>query len=98
VADLQVNNATMTQARAALHAAADRLAPVVRAVQCLDDQVVGTNALESMLADANPTLAARLQIIGQALTELAAHVSQANASYGETDQKLSQSLGAGSSS
>jgi hypothetical protein len=88
----------MTRAQAALHSAADRLAPVVRAVQCLDDQVVGTNAVESMLADANPALATRFQIIGQALTELAAHIGQANASYGETDQKLSQSLGAGSPS
>jgi hypothetical protein len=93
VADLQVSDATMTQAQAAFRTAAGKLAPVVRAVQALDDQVVGTNPLESMLADANHTFATKLEIIGQALTELAAHTGQANASYGETDHALSQSLG-----
>lgn len=92
MADLQVDDATMTHVQAVLRAAAGKLAPVVRVVQGLDDQVVGANPLESMLADANRTLATKLEIIGQALTSLAAGTSQANASYGETDQALSQSL------
>ncbi|HEV3379692.1 MAG TPA: hypothetical protein VG142_01700 [Trebonia sp.] len=91
--DLQVSNTTMMQAQATFHAAAGKLAPVIPAVQGLDDQVVGMNALESMLTDANRTLASKLEIIGQALAELAAHAGQANASYGETDQTLSQGLG-----
>lgn len=93
MADLRVTDEVMTQAQATFRAAADKLGPVARAAQGLDDQVVGTNALESMLADANPALATKLQIIGQALTELAAHTGQASTAYGHTDQDLGHTAG-----
>ena len=93
--DLLVENATMTQAQAALKAAADSLSLALRAVRGLDDQVVGPNAVQSMLGDANSALGTNLQIIGQALTDLAASVGQSNASFGDADQDLSRSLGDG---
>jgi hypothetical protein len=92
MSDLHVKSTTLNQAQAAFNSAAGRLAPVARAVQGIDDEVVGTNELESMLGDANHQVAVRLQIIGQALSELAAHTGQANEAYGETDRALSRSI------
>ena len=40
------------------------------------------------------TLGAELGIIGQALTELAAHVTGINAAFTQVDQQLSQEVGA----
>jgi hypothetical protein len=89
VADLRVEDATLAEAQSAFRAASNRLAPVVWTLKGLDSGVVGATPLTGKLQDADGVLAAELGIIGQALAELAAHVSQINAAFGQVDQTLS---------
>lgn len=49
MADLQVDNATMTHVQAVLRATAGKLAPVVRVVQGLNDKVVSAIAARTRL-------------------------------------------------
>jgi hypothetical protein len=95
VADLRVEDATLTGAQATFRAAGNHLAPVVRALQGLDAEVVGADLLAGKLQDAQELLGAEFGIIGQALAELADHATVINAAFTQVDQQLSQTAGAG---
>jgi len=88
VADLRVEDATLTNAQAAFRAAGNRLGPVVWAVRGLDCGAVGATPLAEKLQEANALLAAELGITGQALAELAARANEIGATFGGTDQAL----------
>jgi hypothetical protein len=90
VADLLITDPALTAAQATFQTAGNRLAPVVRALQGLDAEVVGADPLAGQLQDAQELLGAELGIIGQALTQLADQASQINAAFTQTDQQLSQ--------
>jgi hypothetical protein len=94
VADLRITDTALTEAQATLRSAGDRLAPVVRALQGLDTEVVGADPLIGKLQDAQQVLGSELGILGQALTELAAHASAISATFAQADQQLSQATGA----
>ncbi len=94
VADLRVDDAALAEANATFRTASNRLAPVVRTLQGLDAEVVGVNPLAGKLQDAHEQLGAELGIIGQALMELAAHITGINAAFTQVDQRLSQEAGA----
>jgi len=94
VADLRITDPALTAAQATFRTAGNRLAPVVRALQGLDTEVVGADPLAGKLQDAHELLGAELGIVGQALTQLADHASEINAVFTQTDQQLSQAAGA----
>jgi hypothetical protein len=90
MADLRVDDATVAKAQTTFRTAADHLGPAVWAVKGLNDEVVGADPLSERLRDAHGVLAAGLEIIGQALTQLAGHVGEADAAFGDVDQALSR--------
>ena len=94
MADLRITDPALTAAQATFQTAGNRLAPVVRALQGLDTDVVGADPLAGQLQDAQGLLGAELGIVGQALTQLADHASQINAVFTEADQQLTQAAGA----
>ena len=94
MADLRITDPALTAAQATFRTAGGRLAPVVRALQGLDTEVVGADPLAGRLQDAQELLGAELNIVGQALADLADHASQINAAFTQTDQQLSQAAGA----
>jgi hypothetical protein len=90
MADLRVEDSTLEKARTTFRASANRLGPVVWAVKGLNDEVAGADPLSEGLRNAHSMLAAGLEIIGQSLTQLADHVGEADAAFGDVDQALSQ--------
>jgi hypothetical protein len=94
VADLWITDPALTAAQATFRLAGNRLAPVVRALQGLDTEVVGAGPLVGKLQDAQTLLGAEFGIVGQALAELAGHASQVNAAFTQADQQLSRAAGA----
>ena len=94
VADLRITDPALTAAQATFRTAGNRLAPVVRALQGLDTEVVGAGPLAGKLQDAQDLLGAEFGIVGQALAELAGHASQVNAASTQADQQLSRAAGA----
>jgi hypothetical protein len=56
VADLRITDPALTAAQATLRTAGNRLAPVVRALQGLDAEVVGADPLAGRLQDAQELL------------------------------------------
>lgn len=88
MADLQIDDATTAGAVAGLRAAANRLAPVIRAVSGLDTEVVGANALATDLEQAGQTLAAALGNLGTEVAGLAADIDRAAAGLAGTDRSL----------
>ena len=90
MADLRITDPALTAAQATFQTAGNRLAPVVRALQGLDTDVVGADPLAGRLQDAQGLLGAELGIVGQALAEVADQASQINAGFTQTDQQLSQ--------
>ena len=94
MADLRITDPALTAAQATFAAAGNRLAPVVRALQGLDAEVVGAGPLAGKLQDAQELLGSEFGIVGQALAELAGHASQINAAFTQADQQLSQAAGA----
>lgn len=88
MADLRIDDATTASAVATLRAAAGRLAPVLSAVQGLDTEVVGVNALADQLGQADQALAAALTALGKALTAFATEVSGAATALATTDLRL----------
>ena len=94
MADLRITDPALTAAQATFRTAGNRLAPVVRALQGLDTEVVGADPLAGKLQDAQELLGAELGIVGQALAQLADHASQINAAFTQADQQLSQAAGA----
>lgn len=94
MADVRVENATLTNAETTFRAAGNRLGPAVWALKCLNSGVVGAAPLAEKLQDAHALLAAELGITGQALAELAARTDQIGAAFGGTDQALAAEAGA----
>jgi hypothetical protein len=90
VADLRITDPALTAAQGTFRAAGSRLAPVVRALQGLDTEVVGAAPLAGRLQDGQELLGAELGIVGQALAQLADHASQIDAAFTQADQQLSQ--------
>jgi type VII secretion effector (TIGR04197 family) len=93
MADLRVEDATMVNAAAALHGAARRLSPVVRAVQAADTEVAGANTLATQLDAAGQAVTAVLEALGTAITALADGITQSGAGYAATDIALSREAG-----
>ena len=94
MADLRITDPALTAAEATFRTAGNRLAPVVRALQGLDTEVVGAAPLAGKQQDGQELLGAEFGIVGQALAELADHASQINAAFTQADQQLSQAAGA----
>ena len=94
MADLRITDPALAAAQATFRTAGNRLAPVVRALQGLDGDVVGAGPLAGRLQDAQELLGAELGIVGQALAQLADHAAQINAAFTQTDKQLSQAAGA----
>ena len=90
VADLRIEDATLTHAQTAFSTAGNRLGPVVWAVRGLNSRVVGATLLAGKLQEADALLAAELGITGQALTELAARANEIGTVFGGVDQALAQ--------
>lgn len=93
MADLRVEDAALTKAQSTFHTAGGRLAPVVPALNALNSDVVGAAPLAGGLHDAQAILAVDLGIIGQALTELAAHANEIKAAFDHVDQALAREAG-----
>jgi hypothetical protein len=89
VADLRIEDATLTEAKATFRAASDRLGPVAWTLKGLNADVVGAAPLAANLQDAGELLGAEFGIVGQALAELAAHAVAINATFTQVDQGLS---------
>ena len=94
VADLRITDPALTAAQATFRTAGNRLAPVVRALQRLDTEVVGAGPLAGKLQEAQELLGPEFGIVGQAMAELAEHAAQINAAFTQADQQLSQAAGA----
>ena len=88
MADLRIDDVTTAGAVAGLRAAANKLAPVIRAVHALDTAVAGANALADGLDQADQSLAAALGSLGTGLTEFATWIDGAAAGLASTDQTL----------
>lgn len=89
VADLRIEDATLTEAQATFRAASDRLGPVAWTLKGLNADVVGAAPLVARLQDASELLGAEFGIIGQALAELSAHAVAINTAFAQVDQGLS---------
>ena len=90
MADLRVEQRVLTHAQGALRTAANRLAPVERAVKILDVDAAGAAALADALGAGNAQLAAGLQATGKSLDGLAQFLADAGIAYGHTDQTLAR--------
>jgi hypothetical protein len=88
--DLRVEDGTLTDAQTALRSAGNRLAPVARSLKGLDCEAAGAAPLVAELRDADDMLAAELGAVGQALVELATHIAEIGAAFGQADQNLSR--------
>ena len=90
--DLRIDDATTAGALAELRAAANKLAPVCRAVWGLDTEVVGANALAVDLDLTSQALAAALNSLGGELAGLATQISRAAAGLASTDRALATEM------
>ncbi len=88
MSDLRIDDATTSGASAVLRAAANRLSPVIRAVQGLDTEAAGVNALATELGLGDQTVVMALNGLGEELTKLASQVDAAAADFARTDQAL----------
>lgn len=88
--DLRVEDGTLADAQTALRSAGNRLAPAARTLKGLDCEAAGAAPLVAELRDADDMLAAELGAVGQALVELAAHITEIGAAFGQVDQDLSR--------
>jgi hypothetical protein len=88
MSDLRIDDGTTSGASAGLRAAANRLSPVVRAVQALDTGAAGANALAAELDLGDQTVVMALNELGTELTKLASQVTAAAADFAGTDQAL----------
>jgi hypothetical protein len=88
MADLRIDDVTTAGAVAGLRAAANKLAPVIRAVQALDTGVAGTNALADSLDQADQALVATLDSLGTGLAGLTTWIDDVTAGLPSTDQTL----------
>lgn len=88
MSDLRIDDATTSGASARLLAAANRLSPVIRAVQALDTDAAGVNVLAAELDLGDQTVVVALNGLGAELTKLASQVDAAAAEFAVTDQAL----------
>jgi len=88
MADLRIDDATTAGAVVGLRAAANKLAPVIRALQALDTRVAGANALAESLDHADQSLAAALGSLGTGLAGLTTWIDDVTAGLTSTDQTL----------
>jgi hypothetical protein len=88
MSDLRIDDATTSGASAGLRAAANRLSPVIRAVQGLDTGAAGVNALAAELDLGGQTVVMALNGLGTELTKLASQVDAAAADFARTDRAL----------
>jgi hypothetical protein len=88
MADLRIDDVTTAGAVAGLRAAANRLAPVIRAVRSLDTEVAGANTLAGGLEQADQSLAAAFDSLGRELTSFATWIDGAAAGLASTDRTL----------
>jgi hypothetical protein len=88
MADLRIDDVTTAGAVAGLRAAANKLAPVIRAVQGLDTEVAGANVLADSLEQADQSLAVALDSLGTGLAGLTTWIDDVTAGLTSTDQTL----------
>jgi hypothetical protein len=88
MAGLRIDDATNAGAVADLRAAANKLAPVISAVQALDPGVAGANALADSLDQADQSLTAALNSLGTGLAGLTTWIDDVTAGLTSTDQTL----------
>ena len=86
---MRVEDGTLADAQSVLRSAGNRLAPAARSLKGLDCEAAGAAPLIAELRDADEMSAAELGTIGQALVELAAHITEIGAAFGQVDQGLS---------
>lgn len=88
MSDLRIDDGTTSGASAGLRAAANRLFPVIRAMQGLDTGAAGANALAAELDLGGQTVVMSLNGLGTELTKLAFQVDAAAADFAGTDRAL----------
>ena len=94
MADLRVEQQVLTHAQGALRTAANRLAPVERAVKVLEVDAAGAAALAEALGAGNATRRASAAT-GKSLDKLAQFLADAGTAYGHTDQALTRAASQG---
>ena len=92
MADLRVEQQTLTRGESVFSGAANRLGPVALAMKALDADAAGAPALASALSAGDEGVAAGLQSVGTSLAGLAHFLSDADTAYGDTDQTLSRAV------
>lgn len=92
MADLRVEQQTLTSAESVFSGAANRLGPVALALKVLDADAAGAPVLAGALSAGDEGLAAGLQAVGKSLAGLAHFLSDADTAYGDTDQALSRAV------
>ena len=90
MADLQVDDATLTHAETAFRKASNRLGPAMRALKNLEAEVVGADPLSEALRTAHGLLAMQIEILCQGLAELAKHTRDSGVAFGHTDGTLAR--------
>jgi hypothetical protein len=92
MADLRVEQQTLTSAESVFSGAANRLSPVALAIKVLEADAAGAPVLADALSAGDEGLAAGLQAVGKSLAGLAHFLSDADTAYGDTDQALSRAV------
>jgi hypothetical protein len=92
MADLRVEQQTLTSAESVFGGAANRLGPVAQAMHALDADAAGAPVLAGALSAGGQGLAAGLQAVGKSLAGLARFLSEADTAYGDMDQALSRAV------
>ncbi len=88
MADLRIDDATTAGVVAGLRAAANKLTPVISALQALDTGVTGANTLADSLDQADQSLIAALDGLGTGLAGLTTWIDDVTAGLTSTDQTL----------
>jgi hypothetical protein len=92
MADLRVEQQTLTRGQSVFSDAANRLGTVALAMKALDADAAGAPVLASALSAGDEGLATGLQSVGTSLAGLAHFLSDADTAYGDTDQALSRAV------
>jgi hypothetical protein len=92
MADLRVEQQTLTRAESVFSGAANRLGPVALAMKALDADAAGASVLAGALSAGDEGLAGGLQAVGKSLAGLAQFLGDADTAYSATDQALSRAV------